>query len=201
MSVYLDGKHLLSEDDLSYLPVNQTNLLTDSQMNLTNWEKSSAATYAISNLTYSNGVNHFHYRGVADYERFRLALTNLTKNTNYRVYFDFKFSNQINYLGSDKPYLPVQITKPSAVLNDDNTTNNLVECRIPLPQKSSYSNYLDFNSGDFTGVYFKFNLGYTMDVQDNDIDFSLKLIEMPLVMSDINSVIQKLSNRITNLGG
>lgn len=188
MSLYINGKQLATIDDL-YSMLGITNLLTDEEMNIANTIKSPAAQKAISNVSYSNGINSFHYCGVADYERFNWKLK-VTPNTNYKMLISANSTAQMNYLNPYTPYLPWGINSTQDILSADNS--DMANWRMPAPWIGTEQGELRFNSQNHSEVYLVANFGYLVDGTNTDIQLKIEMLKADSLQDQINALKSKV---------
>lgn len=181
MSLYINGKQLATIDDL-YSTLGITNLLTDDEMNIANTIKTPAAQKAISNVSYSNGINNFHYCGVADYEVFTWKLK-VTPNTNYKLLILVNSTTQMPCLDPNIPYLPWIISS-----TPDASSTNMANWHMPTPWSGNQQGEIRFNSQNHSEVYLVANFGYLADAIDTDIQLKIEMLKADSLQDQINAL-------------
>lgn len=161
------------------------NLLTDDEMNIANALKSPAAQGAISNMNYSNGISHFHYKGIADYERINWAFK-VSPNTNYRMEIVVNSTSEMTALGNDQPYMPWGINSEEDLTYA--TSGDIGNWHLPLPWSKEISGSITFNSGSYSKLYLFANFGLTQDEIDTDITLQIKLFKNDSIQTEIDQL-------------
>lgn len=161
------------------------NLLTDDEMNINNALKNAAAQGAISNMNYSNGVSHFHYKGIADYERINWPFT-VSPNTNYRMEIVVNSTSEMTALDNTQPYIPWGINSNEDLT--DTTSGDIGNWHLPLPWSKGISGSITFNSGNFSKLYLISNFGWTQDGTDTDITLQIKLFKNDSIQTEIDQL-------------
>lgn len=184
MQIYGGGDKLVTINQL-YRLLGVGNLLTDDEMNIANALKSPAAQGAISNMSYSNGVSHFHYKGIADYERINWAFT-VSPNTNYRMEIVANSTSEMTFLDPNNRYIPWGI-KSKADLNDS-TFGEFGNWHLPLPWSEGISGSITFNSGSYSKLYLFANFGLAQDGIDTDVTLQIKLFKNDSIQTEIDQL-------------
>ena len=161
------------------------NLLTDDEMNIANALKSTAAQGAISNMNYSNGVSHFHYKGTVGYEVINLPFT-VSPNTSYRMEIVVNSTNELTALSNDRPYMPWSINSQEDL--NDNASGDIGNWQLPLPWSKEISGSITFNSGNYSKLYLISNWGFANDGIDTDITLQMKLFRNDSIKAEIDQL-------------
>lgn len=161
------------------------NLLTDDEMNIANALKNTAAQGAISNMNYSNGVIHFHYKGIADYERINWAFT-VSPHTNYRMEIVANSTSKMTLLDPTTPYIPWGINSKEDL--NDATSGDIGNWHLPLPWTKEISGSITFNSGSYSKLYLFANFGLVQDGIDTDITLQIKLFKNDSIQTEIDQL-------------
>lgn len=161
------------------------NLLTDDEMNIANALKSPAAQGAISNMSYSNGVSHFHYKGITDYERINWPFT-VSPNTNYRMEIVANSTSEMTALDNTQPYIPWGIKSEEDLT--DATSGGFGYWHLPLPWSKEVSGSMTFNSGNYSKLYLFANFGWSQDSIDTDITLQIKLFKNDSIQTQIDQL-------------
>lgn len=189
--LFISGEKIVTISEL-YNILGIKNLLTDDEMNIANTVKSTAAKQAITNVSYSNGISNFHYRGGNDYERVNWQFT-VQPNTNYRMLITLTISKSLSPLSVDSPFLPCSIVNVPDISGDggifDSNTNWV---KIPAPLKTNNDAEIDFNSGTHTSLALFVNFGYLQDAYDTDMSVKLQLFRADSLQQQINQLQSKL---------
>lgn len=161
------------------------NLLTDDEMNIANASKSPAAQGAISNMNYSNGVNYFHYKGIADYERINWPFK-VSPNTNYRMEIVANSTSEMTALDATQPYMPWGINSKEDLTFA--TSGDIGNWHLPLPWSKGISGSITFNSGSYSQLYLFANFGFTTDAIDTDIVLQIKLFKNDSIQTEVDQL-------------
>lgn len=184
MILYINGDQLVTLDKL-YSILGITNLLTDEEMNISNAIFSPAAKLAISDINYANGINTFHYKGVADYERINWSFK-VNPNTNYRVVIDAKSSTSVPALDTNTPYVPWNINSSQDI--ETAMTGDIATWHMRLPWQGLKHGEITFNSRNYTEVFLTTNFGQIMDGIDTDITLRIKMYKADSLQDQINQI-------------
>lgn len=195
-NIFANGEELVTLNKL-YSLLGMSNLLTDDEMNIANAIKSDAAKKAISNINYSNGVNTFHYYGGPDYERVNWKLS-VEPNTNYKVIVNINTTNQLQPLGSERPFFPWGINSSANVIENLNSYD-LATWHLPVPWLGTQHGELSFNSGNRTEVYLIANFGYLQDAVPTDITLQIQMLSGDDAIIAKYSDVKKLEQEIADL--
>ena len=161
------------------------NLLTDDEMNIANALKSPAAQGAISNMSYSNGVSHFHYKGIGDYERINWPFT-VSPNTNYRMEIVVNSTNELPAYDNTMPYIPWGINSKEDLTVA--TSGDIGNWHLPLPWSKEISGSITFNSGSYSELYLNANFGFVFDGNDTDVTLQIKLFRNDSIQTQIDQL-------------
>lgn len=161
------------------------NLLTDDEMNIANALKSPSAQGAISNMSYSNGVSYFHYRGIADYERINWQFA-VTPNTNYRMEIVANSTNKMTFLDHSIPYIEWGINSKEDLTHVE--SGDIGNWHLPLPWSKGISGSITFNSGSYSKLYLISNWGFANDGIDTDITLQIKLFRNDPIQTQIDQL-------------
>ena len=161
------------------------NLLTDDEMNIANALKRTAAQGAISNMNYSNGVSHFHYRGIADYERINWPFT-VSPNTNYRMEIVANSTGELTAIDYIHPYIPWGINSKEDLT--DAMSGDIGNWHLPLPWSQEISGSITFNSGSYSKLYLIANWGLANDGIDTDVTLQIKLFKNDSIQTEIDQL-------------
>lgn len=184
MQIYGGGDKLVTTQQL-YQLLGVGNLLTDDEMNIANALKSPAAQGAISNMSYSNGVSRFHYKGIADYERINWPFT-VSPNTNYRMEIVANSTSELTALDKTMPYMPWGIKSEEDLT--DATSGEFGYWHLPLPWSKEISGSMTFNSGNYSKLYLFANFGLSQDSIDTDITLQIKLFRNDSIQTQIDQL-------------
>lgn len=184
MQIYGGGDKLVTINQL-YRLLGVGNLLTDDEMNIANALKSPAAQGAISNMSYSNGVSYFHYKGIADYEKINWQFA-VSPNTNYRMEIVANSTSKMNFLDPSISYIEWGINS-----NEDLThaeSGDIGNWHLPLPWSKEISGSITFNSGNYSKLYLISNWGFANDGVDTDITLQIKLFRNDSIQTQIDQL-------------
>lgn len=184
MQIYGGGAKLVTTQQL-YQLLGIGNLLTDDEMNITNALKSPAAQGAISNMSYSNGVSHFHYKGIADYEIINWPFT-VSPNTNYRMEIVANSTSETTALDNTLPYIPWGINSQEDL--NDTTSGEFGNWHLPLPWSKEISGSITFNSGSYSKLYLFANFGLVQDAIDTDVTLQINLFKNDSIQTEIDQL-------------
>lgn len=184
MQIYGGGDKLATTQQL-YQLLGVGNLLTDDEMNIANALKSPAAQGAISNMSYSNGVSHFHYKGIADYERINWPFT-VSPNTNYRMEIVAYSTSELTAIDYTHPYIPWGINSKEDLTVA--TSGDIGNWHLPLPWSKEISGSITFNSGSYSKLYLIANWGLTNDGIDTDATLQIKLFRNDSIQTQIDQL-------------
>lgn len=184
MSLYINGDQLVTLDKL-YSILGITNLLTDEEMNISNAVFSPAAKLAISDINYANGINTFHCKGVADYERINWKFK-VNPNTKYRVVIDAKSSVSMPALDTNIPYVPWNINSSQDI--ESTMTGDIATWHMQLPWQGLKHGEITFNSRNYTEVFLTTNFGQFNDAIDTDITLQIKMYKADSLQDQINQI-------------
>lgn len=184
MQIYGGGDKLVTINQL-YRLLGVGNLLTDDEMNIANALKSPAAQGAISNMSYSNGVSRFHYKGTAGFEVINWSFK-VSPNTSYRMEIVVNSTNEMTALSNDQPYMPWGINSQEDL--NDNASGDIGNRHLPLPWSKEISGSITFNSGNYSKLYLISNFGFIMDWVDTDITLQIKLFRNDSIQTQIDQL-------------
>ena len=154
-------------------------------MNINNALKSTAAQGAISNMNYSNGVSHFHYKGSIGYEVINWPFK-VSPNTSYRMEIVVNSTNELTPLNNDQPYMPWGIKSEEDLT--DAPSGEFGYWHLPLPWSKEISGSMTFNSGNYSKLYLFANFGFAMDWIDTDITLQIKLFKNDSIQTEIDQL-------------
>lgn len=184
MQTYGGGDKLVTTQQL-YQQLGIRNLLTDDEMNIANALKGTPAQGAISNMNYSNGVSHFHYRGINDYERINWPFQ-VSPNTNYRMEIVAYSTSEMTADGNTQPYIPWGINSQEDLT--DSTSGDIGNWHLPLPWSKEISGSIAFNSGSYSKLYLFANFGFAHDGIDTDVTLQIKLFRNDSIQTQIDQL-------------
>lgn len=184
MQLFAGGDELVTTQQL-YQLLGIRNLLTDDEMNIANALKSTAAQGAISNMNYSNGVSHFHYKGISDYEIINWPFT-VSPNTNYRMEIVAYSTSEMTIPYNTLPYIPWGINSKEDLTVA--SSGDIGNWHLPLPWSKEISGSIAFNSGSYSKLYLIANFGFVNDGIDTDMALQIKLFRNDSIQAQIDQL-------------